>query len=51
MTFNDIEEIKKQDLRQYFGFRQGNNIGHYGGRLIWQLKYSRLDCLLENIDH
>lgn len=27
-------------LRQYFGFGQGKNIGHYGGRLIWQLKYS-----------
>lgn len=26
-------------LRQYFGFGQGKNIGHYGGRLIWQLKY------------
>ncbi len=28
-------------LRQYFGFGQGKNIGHYGGRLIWQLKYSK----------
>lgn len=27
-------------LRQYFGFGQGKNIGHYGGRLIWQLKGS-----------
>lgn len=25
-------------LRQYFGFGQGRNIGHWGGRLIWQLK-------------
>ncbi len=25
-------------LRQYFGFGQGGNVGHYGGRLIWQLK-------------
>ena len=24
-------------LRQYFGFGQGGNVGHYGGRLIWQL--------------
>ena len=24
-------------LQQYFGFGQGKNIGHYGGRLIWQL--------------
>ena len=31
----------KSRLRQYFGFGQGKNIGHYGGRLIWQLKYSR----------
>lgn len=27
-------------LRQYFGFGQGGNIGHYGGRLIWQLRNS-----------
>ena len=25
-------------LRQYLKFGQGRNIGHYGGRLIWQLK-------------
>jgi len=31
----------KSRLRQYFGFGQGRNIGHYGGRIIWQLKYSR----------
>lgn len=30
----------KTRLRQYLGFGQGKNIGHYGGRLIWQLKYS-----------
>lgn len=30
----------KSRLRQYFSFGQGRNIGHYGGRLIWQLKYS-----------
>jgi hypothetical protein len=30
----------KSRLRQYFYFGQGKNIGHYGGRLIWQLKYS-----------
>jgi len=28
-------------LRQYFGFGQGRNIGHWGGRLIWQLKNSK----------
>ncbi|MGE5411757.1 MAG: GIY-YIG nuclease family protein, partial [Clostridiales bacterium] len=31
----------KSRLRQYFSFGQGKNIGHYGGRLIWQLKYSK----------
>ena len=25
-------------LKQYFSFGQGKNIGHYGGRFIWQLK-------------
>ena len=25
-------------LKQYFGFGQGKNIGHWGGRFIWQLK-------------
>lgn len=25
-------------LKQYLKFGQGKNIGHYGGRLIWQLK-------------
>ena len=28
-------------LKQYFGFGQGKNIGHYGGRFIWQLKNSK----------
>ncbi len=31
----------KSRLQQYFGFGQGKNIGHYGGRLIWQIKYSK----------
>ena len=31
----------KSRLKQYFSFGQGKNIGHYGGRLIWQLKYSK----------
>ena len=30
----------KSRLRQYFGFGQGKNIGHWGGRLIWQLENS-----------
>ena len=25
-------------LKQYFGFGQGGNVGHWGGRFIWQLK-------------
>jgi GIY-YIG catalytic domain len=29
----------KSRVRQYLGFGQGKNIGHYGGRLIWQIKY------------
>ena len=27
-------------LRQYLHFGQGRNVGHWGGRLIWQLKNS-----------
>ena len=27
-------------LKQYFRFGQGKNVGHRGGRLIWQLKNS-----------
>ena len=27
-------------LGQYLGFGQTKNIGHYGGRYIWQLRYS-----------
>lgn len=27
-------------LKQYFRFGQGKNIGHWGGRIIWQLKNS-----------
>lgn len=30
----------KSRLKQYFGFGQGKNIGHWGGRLIWQLALS-----------
>jgi len=28
-------------LKQYFSFGQVYNVGHYGGRLIWQLKNSK----------
>lgn len=27
-------------LKQYFAFGQGKKIGHWGGRLIWQLMFS-----------
>jgi len=27
-------------LKQYFGFGRGGNVGHWGGRLIWQIKNS-----------
>jgi hypothetical protein len=30
----------KSRLKQYFGFGQGKNIGHWGGRLIWQIASS-----------
>ncbi len=30
----------KSRMKQYFGFGQGKNIGHWGGRLIWQLAAS-----------
>ncbi|MFH1119394.1 MAG: hypothetical protein V1775_06185 [Bacteroidota bacterium] len=30
----------KSRLKQYLGFGKGGNVGHYGGRLIWQLKNS-----------
>ena len=30
----------KSRLKQYFGFGQGKNIGHWGGRLIWQIAAS-----------
>jgi hypothetical protein len=31
----------KSRLKQYLGFGKGGNIGHYGGRLIWQIKNSK----------
>lgn len=30
----------KRRIKQYLSFGQGKNIGHYGGRYIWQLRYS-----------
>ncbi|MDD2279695.1 MAG: hypothetical protein PHD06_11685 [Bacteroidales bacterium] len=30
----------KSRLAQYFQFGQGKDVGHYGGRLIWQLENS-----------
>lgn len=38
---NDVNNATLHSrLRQYFGFGQGKNVGHWGGRLIWQLKNS-----------
>jgi hypothetical protein len=31
----------RKRLRQYFRFGQGFDVGHYGGRLIWQIKNSK----------
>ena len=28
-------------LKQYLSFGQGKPVGHWGGRLIWQLKYAK----------
>jgi excinuclease UvrABC nuclease subunit len=30
----------KKRLKQYFSFGQNKNVGHYGGRYIWQLKHA-----------
>ena len=30
----------KSRLEQYLGFGRGGNVGHYGGRLIWQIASS-----------
>ncbi len=37
---NSGKATLKSRLRQYFGFGQGKNIAHWGGRLIWQLAKS-----------
>jgi hypothetical protein len=37
---NGAKPTLKSRLRQYFHFGRGKNVGHWGGRLIWQLKYS-----------
>ncbi len=38
---DDSSATLQSRLRQYFSFGQGRNIGHWGGRLIWQLKDSK----------
>jgi len=35
------KETLKSRLTTYFSFGQGKDVGHYGGRLIWQLKNSK----------
>ncbi len=37
---NGSSQTLQKRLKQYFGFGQGKNIGHQGGRYIWQLKNS-----------
>ena len=32
--------FENNGVRNNMRFGQGKNIGHYGGRLIWQLKHS-----------
>jgi hypothetical protein len=36
-SLNGNATLRKR-LKQYLRFGQGFNVGHYGGRLIWQLK-------------
>ena len=40
-------------LNQYFQFGQGKNVGHWGGRFIWQLQQpTQLKvCWLETLNH
>jgi hypothetical protein len=35
---DDSKATLRSRLTQYFRFGQGKNVGHYGGRLIWQIK-------------
>ena len=37
----DSKATLQSRLTQYMKFGQGKNVGHYGGRLIWQLKDSQ----------
>ena len=38
---NGSKATLQSRLKQYFSFGQGGNVGHWGGRLIWQLKNSK----------
>jgi len=38
---DDSKATLRSRLTQYFRFGQGKNVGHYGGRLIWQIKNSK----------
>jgi hypothetical protein len=38
---DDSKSTLRSRLTQYFRFGQGKNVGHYGGRLIWQIKNSK----------
>jgi hypothetical protein len=38
---DDSKATLRSRLTQYFRFGQGKNVGHYGGRLIWQIRNSK----------
>jgi hypothetical protein len=38
---DDSKATLRSRLTQYFRFGQGKNVGHWGGRLIWQIKNSK----------
>ena len=35
---NDTDSTLRKRIKQYLDFGRGKAVGHYGGRLIWQLK-------------
>tara|TARA_B100000963_G_C22635909_1_gene677583 strand:+ start:4060 stop:4980 length:921 start_codon:yes stop_codon:yes gene_type:complete len=39
MYIGKASDLKRR-IKQYLAFGQGKNVGHYGGRYIWQLKQS-----------
>lgn len=43
----------KKRIRQYIKFGQGKNVGHWGGRLVWQIKDAKdlVLCWLETKEY